>query len=165
MDIEKTTNIKPKGFKAHLFTKEYESKYSEEQIWKWLNNPNTFIKSQVWPFKVEFLRSADQAHDFVTGVLNNHHGPGLSLAGKIGEITPHYRDLEYFYGSYALSFRLVRPFRLEFWTDDKGDKRIVRVQLSCFVHNGFFNIWSWSQNIFWKRFGKKMNQGIKKLLK
>ncbi|MGJ3236316.1 hypothetical protein [Marivirga sp.] len=165
METQKAHQVKPRNFKTHIFTKEYETLYSEEEIWKWLNNADTFIKSQVWPFRVEFLRNEYQTKDFETGVLNNHHGPGLSLAGKIGEITPHYRDLEYFYGSYALSFRLVRPFRLEFWSENKGDKRIVKVQLSSFVSKSFYSIWAWSQKIFWNRFGKKMNSGIKKLLK
>ncbi|WMN10985.1 hypothetical protein QYS49_36725 [Marivirga salinae] len=162
METTQTLQLKPIKFKTHIFTKEYESPYQESQIWDWLNDPKTFTDNQVWPFRVEFLRNENQEHDFEEGVLNIHHGPMLSLAGEIGEITSHYRDLQYFYGSYAISFRIIRPFRLEFRTEDKEDKRIVRVQLSSYVAPSFYKIWNWSQSIFWSRFGRWMNKSIKK---
>lgn len=165
METQEAQQIKPTNFKTHVFTKEYESPYSESQIWDWLNDPSTFIDNQVWPFRVEFLRNENQHHDFEKGVLNTHHGPLLSLAGEIGEVTPHYRDLQYFYGSYALSFRIIRPFRLEFWTEDKGDYRTLKMQLSSYISPSFYNLWNWSQKIFWKGFGKWMNKSIKKRLK
>lgn len=162
METTQALQIKPPKFKTHIFKKEYESPYEESQIWDWLNDPKTFTDHQVWPFRVEFLPNENQTHDFEKGVLNSHHGPMLSLAGEIGEITPHYRDLQYYYGSYAISFRLARPFRLEFWTEDREDKRIVRVQLSSFVAPPFYNLWNWSQKLFWSRFGRWMNKSIKK---
>jgi hypothetical protein len=66
--------------------------------------------------------------EFVDGgfeprVLNVHHGPQLNVAGVIGEVrdpqsgVAAYRDLKYFYGSYAISSRFVRPTRLQFWAE------------------------------------------------
>ncbi|HET8859618.1 hypothetical protein [Marivirga sp.] len=162
METQQALQLKPEKFKTYIFKKEYESPYQESQIWDWLNDPSTFIDNQTWPFRVEFLLNENQHHAFEKGVLNTHHGPLLSLAGEIGELTPHYRDLLYYYGSYMFSFRLVRPFRLEFWTEDKGDKRIVRMQLSTYVRPSFYGIWNWGQNIFWSHFGKWMNKSIKK---
>lgn len=165
MEDQAKLQLKPEQFKAHAFTKTYESPYSEAQIWAWLNDPKTFTDNQVWPFRVEFLRTESQKHDFEEGVLNTHHGPLLSLAGKIGSVTPNYRDLNYFYGSYALSFRIIRPHRLQFWSEDKGDKREVTVQLSSYVAPSVYNLWNWSQSIFWRGFGKWMNKSIKKTQK
>ncbi|ADR20357.1 hypothetical protein MATR_20250 [Marivirga tractuosa] len=165
METQQALQIKPPNFKTHIFTKEYESPYQESQIWDWLNDPKTFVDNQTWPFRVEFLLNDKQQHEFETGVLTTHHGPLLSLAGQVGEITPHYRDLLYYYGSYVFSFRIVRPFRLEFWTEDNGEKRIVKMQLSSFVAPSFYSIWNWGQNIFWGRFGRWMNRNIKKRIK
>ena len=85
---------------------EYESPYQRNSnLGLVLNDPKTFIDNQTWPFRVEFLLNDKQQNEFETGVLNlTHHGPLLSLAGEIGEITPHYRDLLYYYGSYVFSF-------------------------------------------------------------
>lgn len=156
---------KPAYFKTSQFEKAYHSPYTEEQIWNWLNNPKTFTASQVWPYKVEFLPDKTQKSDFERGVLNNHHGPLLSLAGLIGEINPHYRDLHYFYGSYAISFRFFRPFRLEFWTATDANGSQLKMKLSTHVYSPFYKFWNWSQQIFWSGFGKKMNHAIKKSLK
>jgi hypothetical protein len=164
MDTPRSLQLKPAHFREHTFTKTYDSSYTEPQIWAWLNDSKTFIDSQTWPYRVEFLKDSTQENDFETGVLNTHHGPFLSLAGEIGEVTPHYRDLPYFYGSYALSFRILRPFRLEFWSEDKGDKRVVTVKLSTYVAPAFYNIWNWSQGIFWNGFGKWMNKSVKRRL-
>jgi len=165
MKTEKTLQLKPKHFKNHVFSREFESYYTEEQIWQWLNDPKTFTDHQIWPFRVEFLKDASQEHEFEPGVLNTHHGPLLSLAGEIGEVNAHYRDLKYYYGSYVFSFRFIRPYRLEFFTEDIKDKRIVTVQLSSFVKPSFYKLWGWMQGLFWANFGKWMNKSIKKRLK
>ncbi len=160
-----THQPQPANFKEHILSKEYPIEHEQSDVWKWLNNPNTFIDTQVWPFKVEFTRTAEHKSDFDPGVFNSHHGPFMSFTGVIGEVTPNYRDLKYLYGSYFLSLRYVRPHRLEFWSVPEGDGCKVTVKLSTFVTPGFYKIWNWSQNIFWKNFGKKMNKGIRKLKK
>ncbi len=154
---------KPDHFKQHVFEKSYASPYREEDIWEWLNNPKTFTDNQIFPFRVEFLLNENQATEFTQGVLNNHHGPLLSLAGEIGEVNEHYRDLQYYYGSYALSFRWVRPYRLEFFTAETVDGSKVTVKLSSYVNPTVYRLWNWSQGIFWSRFGRWMNKSVKKL--
>jgi hypothetical protein len=90
-----------------------------------------------------------------------HHGPFLNVAGVIGEVRdprpgiPAYRDLKYFYGSYALSPRLVRPTRLQFWaeaTDVEGTNTLVALRLDGLVRRPFVPLWEYSQRIFWSRF-------------
>jgi hypothetical protein len=79
-----------------------------DQIWQSLNLRESFVKGQLFPYRVEF-DAPTQEGPFQSGELNIHHGPLLSAHGQIGEVTPNYRDLQYFYGSYVLSFRWIRP--------------------------------------------------------
>jgi len=158
-------NTKPAHFIDHVFEKTFETKYKEEQVWAWLNDPATFTKSQVFPYRVEFLLKPQEDKYFREGVLNTHHGPLLSLAGEIGQVNDHYRDLQYYYGSYVISFRLIRPYRLEFLSKRLESETHVTVRLSTFVHPGFYKIWNWAQGIFWSRFGNWMNRSIKKRVK
>jgi hypothetical protein len=64
------------------------------RVWRWLNDPASFVEGQIWRFRVEFVDGG-----FEPGVLNVHHGPSLSGAGVIGEVReprpdlPPYRDL------------------------------------------------------------------------
>lgn len=155
----------PTHFREHILRKEYLIDNKESDVWKWLNNPNTFIDTQIWPFKVEFTRTEEHKTDFDPGVFNSHHGPFMSFTGVIGEVKSNYRDLKYLYGSYFLSLRYIRPHRLEFWSKPGQDGSIITVQLSTYVSPGFYKLWNWSQNIFWANFGKKMSKGIKKLKK
>ena len=98
---------------------------------------------------------------FELGVLNVHHGPFLNVAGVVGEVPDPrrdisvYRDLKYFYGSYAISPRLVRPTRLQFWmeaTEFEGRHTLVTLQLDSLVRRPFVPLWERSQRIFWSRF-------------
>ncbi len=76
-------------------------------VWEWLNDPQTFIRRQPWPYFVEFFEGG-----FETGVLNTHTGPGIHFPGVLGEIRePEYRDLVYLYGAYVFSMRWIRPTR------------------------------------------------------
>lgn len=108
----------PEGFVGHAYQKTFFVDHPIERVWPWLNDPATFVDGQVWPFRVEFVNGG-----FEPGVLNVHHGPFLNAAGVVGEVRgpgdePAYRELKYFYGSYALSPRLARPTRLQFWTEE-----------------------------------------------
>lgn len=148
----------PVNFKEHFYEKSFQIPLSEEQIWLWLNNPETFTKSQIWPFRVEFVLGPDQQHGFETGVFNAHHGPLMNFAGIIGEVNPHYRDLKYLYGSYFLSFRWIRPHRLEFWTEAGAQATTLKLRLCTYVHPRFFGFWHWAQGIFWSGFGSKVGK-------
>lgn len=102
-------------------------------------------------------------------MLNVHYGPFLNAAGVIREVqepepgVSGYRDLKYFYGSYALSPRLVRPTRLRFWAEEipgpvPGTRLSLR--LDCLVRRPFVAVWDHSQKIFWSRFPGWMRKDL-----
>ena len=146
----------PSGFVPHAYRCSFAVPFGVERVWRWLNDPATFVEGQIWPFRVEFLDGG-----FEPGVLNIHHGPFLNVAGVIGEVRDPrpgilaYRDLKYFYGSYAISPRLVRPTRLQFWAEagnaEVGDTPIT-LQLDSLVRRPFVPLWERSQRIFWSKF-------------
>lgn len=119
-----------------------------DEVWRRLNCRETFVDGQIFPYKVEF-DSQSQRGPFSEGELNIHHGPMLSVHGKIGEVRSDYRSLEYFYGSYVLSFRLVRPRLLEFHRVDGG----LRLKLNSHVATWFEPFWNLGNRWFWKYFG------------
>jgi hypothetical protein len=120
-----------------------------DKVWKALNKRETFCAGQPFPYRVEF-ETGLSAGDFHEGELNIHHGPLLSVHGAIGKITNDYRDLTYFYGSYVLSFRLVRPTRLEFFHEGEN----LRVRLTSYVRPWFKGIWDKGNQFFWKFFDR-----------
>lgn len=132
----------------------------EDNVWKWLNDPATFTKHQIWPYKVEFIRSEHHTNDFQEGVHNTHHGPFISFTGVMGEVKQGYRDLQYYYGSYFLSMRAIRPYRLQFWSEPSLNGTKVTLQLDSYVAPRFYKFWNWSQGIFWKRFEKWMKKSV-----
>ncbi|QIN80349.1 hypothetical protein GBA65_19555 [Rubrobacter marinus] len=144
----------PEGFVEHPHERTFAVPFPIGRVWAWINDPATFTEGQVWPYRVEFVEGG-----FEPGVLNVHHGPFLNAAGVIGEVrdpspgAPAYRDLKYFYGSYALSPRLVRPTRLRFWAEPvaSGGTR-VSLRLDALVRRPFVPVWELSQKIFWSRF-------------
>lgn len=156
-------NAAPASFVGHAFEKTWHLDRPIDRVWAWLNDPKTFTDTQVWPFRVEFIDDGEHA-GMSTGVLNIHHGPLMSFHGKVGEVTPPgsdgrggYRDLQYGYGSYALSMRLARPTRLQFWVDageDAGEQGgcDLKVRLDSFVKPGFAKWWTKLQSVFWSRF-------------
>jgi len=132
------------------------------RVWAWLNDPATFVEGQVWPYRVEFVDGG-----FEPGVLNVHHGPFLNVAGIIGEVRDPeagraaFRDLQYFYGSYAISPRLFRPTRLRFWAEESGRGTTFTLQLDCLARRPFARSWSVAQGIFWSRFPRWMDSALR----
>jgi hypothetical protein len=118
-----------------------------DKVWSNLQRRETFVKGQIFPYRVEF-DSEYQEGFFREGELNIHHGPFLSVHGAIGDITGSHRDLRYFYGSYILSFRLVRPIRLEFFKKADG----INLQVTCLIKPWFKKPWEFLNSIFWKFF-------------
>ena len=138
----------PRGFVIDAFEREFN--YSEDQVasvWKKLQRRETFTQSQLFPYRVEFAGNSQEG-EFSTGELNIHHGPFLSVHGAIGEVTSNYRSLNYFYGSYVISFRLVRPFQLEFFRE--GDK--LTLKLKAFVRPWFKPLWRLLNLLLWSGF-------------
>ena len=145
----KVQSTVPENLKKHIF--EMSWNFSPEkclEIWSKLQLRETFVKGQIPPYRVEF-ESAHQFGPFLPGELNIHHGPLLSLHGAIGEISENYRDLQYFYGSYVLSFRFIRPVRLEFFKEGSS----IKLKLTSYINPLVKPIWNVGLNFFWKTFG------------
>ncbi len=138
----------PVGFVVHVFERSFEAGQEEiALLWTKLNRRETFTRGQLFPYRVEF-DAPSQTGEFSPGELNIHHGPLLSAHGTIGEMTPKLRGLDYGYGSYVLSFRLVRPQRLEF-TREEGK---LRVRLTVQAKRWFVPLWTLGNRIFWSAF-------------
>jgi hypothetical protein len=138
----------PQGFIVDEYENEFN--FSEESIisaWNKLQRRETFTKGQIFPYRVEFA-SPSQEGEFSPGELNIHHGPFLSVHGAIGEVTPSYRSLHYFYGSYVLSFRLIRPVELEFFRD--GHK--IKLKLKVYIRPWLRPLWRLLNNMMWTFF-------------
>lgn len=155
-------NGAPAGFVPHVYRRTFRVPHPRGRVWAWLNDPATFVEGQVWPFRVEFVGGG-----FEPGVLNVHHGPLMSFAGAIGEVRKPeggftaYRDLKYLYGSYAISPRLVRPTRLQFWAEVSGGDTLVTLQVDSLVRRHFTKPWDLVQKVFWSRFPRWMDSSLK----
>ena len=140
--------ICPQGFVVDVYERDFH--YSIDKIssaWKKLQRRETFTKGQLFPYRVEFAANSQEG-EFLPGELNIHHGPLLSVHGAVGEVTDSYRSLEYFYGSYVLSFRLVRPVRLEFFREGSG----LKLKLKVYVRPWFRPVWRLCNFILWSGF-------------
>ena len=150
----------PPGFVSHVHRYTFPTPHPPSLVWAWLNDPATFTEGQVGPFRVEFIGGG-----FEPGVLNAHQGPLLNLPGVIGEVRGFgrgvaYRDLKYFYGSYAISPRVVRPTRLQFWAEGSGEGTLVTLQVDSLVRRRFGRVWNLLQRIFWSRFPRWMASAL-----
>ncbi|MEO1616443.1 MAG: hypothetical protein AAFV88_11375 [Planctomycetota bacterium] len=152
----------PDWMVPHEYGMTFEIGQTLEQSWRWLNTPATFVDGQPPFFRVEFVSpDPNVPPGFHVGVLNTHHGPGLNFAGVITEVKPmEYRDLQYYYGAYALSPRLIRPTRLQFWTERSGTGTRMRLQVDSLVRPRLCRLWTWTQRRFWNWFPWSMRRGI-----
>jgi len=158
---------KPPGFEVHEYEFSLMLNAESHYVWKWLNDPDTFTKSQVWPYKVEFYSPNMEKipSGFNEGVLTNHTGPFVNFAGKLITINTNYRDLQYYYGSYALSFGWIRPYRLEFWTEDhENDQTKLTCKISSYVKPGIaYKLWDNGQKLFWSSFRSWARKSVHRL--
>jgi hypothetical protein len=150
----------PSGFVQHVHRYEFPTPHPPNLVWGWLNDPATFTEGQIWSFRVEFVDGG-----FELGVLNVHHGPFLNLAGAIGEVRGFergvaYRDLKYFYGSYVISPRFVRPTRLQFWAEESTGGTLVTLQVDSLVRCRLERVLTLSQRVFWSRFPRWMASAL-----
>lgn len=144
---------KPKSFKAYSYKINLNLPGSLDQVWAILNSRATFSKGQIFPFKVEFLGGVSPKL-FDEGEYTNHHGPFLHLPGLISKMEPKkYRELSYFYGSYVLGFRLIRPtlLKMDFVTLSDAKTQVV-ITLESNAHH--FILWLWKLGLhgFWPLF-------------
>ena len=147
----------PENFHPHAFETAFEVAVSHEQAWAWLNRIDTFTRGQPPGYRVEFVGDR-----FEPGVCTVHHGPFLNFAGVIGEMdAPRYRDLQYFYGSYALGLRLIRPTRLQFWLRETAPGTTeVRLRVDSHVRSWMAGAWSLAQRLFWPGLAWQMRRAL-----
>jgi hypothetical protein len=153
----------PTGFVRHSYQHTWEIDRPRSAVWAWLCDPATFTDGQIPPFRVEFLTNSSGETGFSEGVYNAHVGPLMSFSGVLGVIEPErYRDLQYFYGSYAVSHALFRPTRLQFWLDDGASdgSTVMRLQLDTDVRGRAVRVWERVMGLFWKRFGSWCERDI-----
>ena len=156
--------VKPTNFVENSFNLTHIYNKPIESCWNKFNHSDTFSKHQIFPYRVEFCpKNSSSNNHFHENVWTNHHGPLLNAAGKIVTMNPFsYRDLHYTYGSYALSFRLLRPVRLQFFFEEiDTNKTSVRVQFDTYVPNWFSKLWTFTQYFFWKPFFLSISLSIK----
>ncbi|MDL5157323.1 hypothetical protein [Actinomycetospora termitidis] len=139
----------PPGWRRHEHVQRFVVAAPRERVWAWLNDPATFTDTQIPPWRVEFLGGG-----FDEGTVTTHHGPGLHLPGVLAEIRDgEHRDLQYLYGAYAISFRLLRPTRLWIAVADAPDGDTeVEIRIDAHVHPRMLRLWALSQRLFWRRF-------------
>jgi len=156
--VRPAPTLTPRGFVGHRYEHTWVIERGCDVVWGWLCDPSTFTDSQVWPWRVEFMNGADGESGFMTGVYNAHVGPFTNFSGVLGEIREReYRDLQYFYGSYAVSPRLFRPTRLQFWLEDHPERdnaSVLHLRLDAVVRRSARGVWGWMMRRFWARFGR-----------
>lgn len=153
----------PNGFVHDVYEHVWHIDRPRDQVWAWLCDPKTFTDGQIPPWRVEFLTNDRGETGFAEGVYNTHVGPFINFSGVLGEIRDQeYRDLQYFYGSYAISHALYRPTRLQFWVEDHADGAgtVLRLRLDTFVRRRAQGVWTRLMRIFWKRFGSWAERAI-----
>lgn len=143
----------PKSFRTHDFSLRFQVNAPLRDIYPWLMSLNTFTKGQIPPYKVEFLQESPSPY-MQKGDKTNHHGPLIQFAGEITAVDPFkYRRLDYYYGSYALSFRLARPRCLEIFTSESdGQKTNIELKLKTDTHKYFYSAWNALMLFFWTQF-------------
>ena len=157
----------PPGFATSVYEHDWRIGRSRTDVWAWLCDPSTFVDGQIPPFRVEFLSNANGDTGFAEGVYNSHVGPLMSFSGVLGTIeAERYRDLQYCYGSYAISHALFRPTRLQFWIDDAPESTenrpvtVLHLQLDAYVRASAVGVWTRLMRLFWKRFGSWCERAI-----
>ena len=151
--LQHWNSICPEGFVFSRISVEGYSPHSIEETWAWLNKKETFTKGQIPPYRVEFVSSdPNTPAEFEEGCYNNHHGPFLHLPAQITVMKPcEYREMQYLYGSYVFSFRLIRPTALKFYLQPQEKGCSVEVVLESQTRPFLQGIWERSNLFFWKR--------------
>ena len=152
--LQNWNSVCPDGFTFSRITLEGYAPHSIEKTWDWLNRKETFTQGQIPPYRVEFVASdSNKTAEFEEGCYNNHHGPFLHLPAQITVMNPHeYREMQYLYGSYVLSFRLIRPTALKFFLSAHEQGCMVQVVLEAQIRPFIRRLWEGTNQVFWTRF-------------
>ncbi|MEM9131741.1 MAG: hypothetical protein AAF962_09825 [Actinomycetota bacterium] len=153
----------PPGFSQDRYDHTWRIARPRDRVWDWLCDPSTFVDGQIPPWRVEFLTNDADESGFARGVYNAHVGPLMSFSGVLGDIEEgRYRDLQYFYGSFAVSHALFRPTRLQFWLDDDidGSSTVLHLRVDAYVRNRAIGLWRRSMALFWRRFGNWCEKAV-----
>jgi len=147
----------PREFERDEFNLHFNVKADIQAVADYLNRTKTFTQGQIPPYRVEFIDPAThlKTEKFEVGVLTNHFGPLLNLPGKITQIEGNrYRELVYGYGSYAISNRLFRPEKLQFWfdSDSSASKTKIHLRLTTSCRYGWKWLWKLGMLSFWPSF-------------
>lgn len=156
IEVAPSPSTPPRRFVQSTYRHEWLIARSREEVWAWLNDPATFTKTQVRPYRSEFS-DLDGTSGFSEGSLQSQVGPLMSLSGVLGTvISDRYRDRQYFYGSYVGSPAMFRPTRLQFWLDDGpgAQSTVMRVCVDAHVRRSGQRLWERMMNLFWIRFGR-----------
>lgn len=154
--INLATQHVPDKFEQHKFERLFHIPRPRTEVWRLLNDPKTFTTGQFFPYRVEFVdQSGSKRAGFKPGTQTLHHGPLINFAGVIGEMRDQeYRDLQYYYGSYIFSLRLLRPTRLEFYfAAPTPSTTLLTLRVSSLIRRPFGPIWTAIQMVFWSQFG------------
>lgn len=144
---------RPEGFRPHRYERRFRVRAPSEQVANWLNDPRTFTKGQVWPYRVEFVDGAGRPGGFENGVVCTHQGPLMSLPAEIREVRDNGdRELRYLYGAYVLSSRWIRPTRLRFRLTEASGVTTVTMTLDSWCRAWIAGIWTLGQAMFWSSF-------------
>lgn len=157
----------PRGFTTHEFRTVFTSRHSLEEVWDFLNRPETFTKGQPPLYFVEFVSpEPDKPANFRPGVFNTHHGPGLHLPAVITTVEPQrIRNMNYLYGAFVLNFRLIRPTCLNFRFKPHGSGCKVELVLRSHVRPLFKPLWNLGLRVFWGAFGWGLDRDIRRALR
>ncbi len=150
------TQYVPDRFEEHKFQRIFRIPRPRSEVWRLLTDPKTFTTGQLFPYRVEFVdASGSKGAGFNSGTQTLHHGPLINFAGVIGEVRDQeYRDLQYYYGSYVFSLRLIRPTRLEFYfAAPTPSATLITLRVSSLIRRPCGPFWSAFQAVFWSQFG------------
>jgi len=85
----------------------------------------------------------------------------MNFAGVLAAVDePSYRDLQYTYGSYGFSVRLVRPTRLRFWLAELPEGTRVDLRVDSLVRPRLARGWTALQRPFWARFARWVDREL-----
>jgi hypothetical protein len=152
----RVTQHVPDGFEKHHFERVFRIPRPRADVWRLMTDPKTFTSGQLFPYRVEFVDAiGSKSAGFNSGTQTLHHGPLINFAGVIGEVRDQeYRDLQYYYGSYILSLRLIRPTRLEFhFAAPTPSTTLMTLRVSSLIRRPLGPVWSAIQAAFWSQFG------------